>query len=367
MTAASATTVAERPPAPVLKQPKARSSRWGLARYLLLRLVLIIPTVWILITLVFFLMRVTGDPITAMLGGRASPQQIAERKHAAGFDRPILIQYWDYLWGVIHGNFGTAISDNQPISQVVATYGAATLELVVYSLIIAFLVGIPLGRWAARRYNKGLDVGIRSFAVIIYAAPIFFTAIVLKLIFSVWLGWLPASGRASIATQAYIESISPHTGIYFIDAILSGNPAYLLDVLQHALLPALALGLMTAGVFIRLIRINLLQSMRTDYVTAARARGVKEGTVVRKHAFRNALIPVVTVMGMEIAMMLGGAILTETSFEWQGLGYKLSLYLQARDFVAVQGIATVIAIIVAVASFIIDIVNALVDPRVRYE
>jgi len=137
-------------------------------------------------------------------------------------------------------------------------------------------------------------------------------------------------------------------------------------VLRHAVLPAVALGLLTAGVFIRLIRVNLLETMRADYVTAARARGVVERRVVSKHAFRNALIPVVTVMGMEIALMLGGAILTETTFEWKGIGYILSQYLLARDFVAVQGIVTAIAVVVALSSFVVDVINALVDPRVRY-
>ena len=151
-----------------------------------------------------------------------------------------------------------------------------------------------------------------------------------------------------------------------VDAILYGDTGYVFDVLRHAIMPALALGLLTAGVFIRLIRINLLETMRTDYVMAARARGVSEAKVVRKHAFRNALVPIVTVMGMQIAMMLGGAILTETTFEWQGLGYMLTHYLLARDFVAVQGIVTAIAVVVAVTSFLIDIINALVDPRVRY-
>jgi len=191
--------------------------------------------------------------------------------------------------------------------------------------------------------------------------------LLLKLVFAVWLHWLPISGRSSITTQVVLDSgVSVNTHIYILNAIETGNWSYILDVLQHAILPGLALGLLTAGVFIRLVRINLLQTLRADFVTAARARGVAESKVVSQHAFRNALIPVVTVMGMEIAMMLGGAILTETSFEWQGLGYWLSWYLRSRDFVAVQGIVTAIAVIIAVASFLIDLINALVDPRVRY-
>ncbi len=151
-----------------------------------------------------------------------------------------------------------------------------------------------------------------------------------------------------------------------VDALLWGDPKIILEVLQYALLPAVALGLLTGGVFLRLVRINLLQTLRMDYVTAARARGVSERRVVRKHAFRNALVPVVTVMGMQIALLLAGAVLTETTFEWKGIGYELTQYLKARDFLAVQGIVTAIAVIVCVASLLIDAIVALVDPRVRF-
>lgn len=345
---------------------KAVSSHGALARYLLLRLVLIIPTVFILVTVVFFFMRVIGDPITAALGGRLPASEIEARKQEAGYNDPLIVQYGRYLWGILHGDFGRT-TDNQSVSTILIHYGPATVELVFWALIVAFAVGIPLGRLAARKYNKGADIAIRSFAVLFYAAPVFFVALLLKLVFSIWLHWLPISGRASPSVQVKLESSVPtNTHIYIINALETGQWSVIVDVLKHAVLPGLALGLLTAGVFIRLIRINLLQTMRADYVTAARARGVAEKKVVSKHAFRNALIPVVTVMGMEIALMLGGAILTETTFEWQGLGYWLSQYLQRRDFVAVQGIVTAIAVVVAVASFLIDAVNALVDPRVRY-
>jgi len=338
----------------------------ALARYLLLRFVLIIPTVFILVTVVFFFMRIIGDPITASLGGRLPPDEIWARKEAAGYNDPILVQYGRYLWGILHGDFGRT-TDNQAVSTILINYGPATAELVFWGLIVALAVGIPLGRLAARKYNKGADIAIRSFAVLFYAAPVFFVALLLKLVFSIWLGWLPVSGRASPRIQTLLESgVQTNTHVYILNALQYGEWWVIQDVLLHAILPGLALGLLTAGVFIRLIRINLLQTMRADYVTAARARGVPEKKVVSKHAFRNALIPVVTVMGMEIALMLGGAILTETTFEWQGLGYWLSQYLLKRDFVAVQGITTAIAVLIAVASFLIDAINALVDPRVRY-
>jgi len=344
---------------------KAGSSH-VLARYLTLRLVLIVPTVWILVTVVFFFLRVIGDPITAAQGGRLPPDKIEQLKQAAGYNDPIIVQYGRFLWQILHGNFGKT-SDNHTVSSILITYAPATLELVFWALIVAFTIGIPLGRLAARHYNRGPDMAIRAFAILFYAAPVFFVALLLKLVFSIWLGWLPIAGRSSPGVQTAMTADGHiDTHIYIINAIISGHFSYVLDVLQHAVLPGLALGLLTAGVFIRMVRINLLQTLRADFVTAARARGVAESKVVAQHAFRNALIPVVTVMGMEIAMMLGGAILTETSFEWQGLGWVLNKYLQMRDFVAVQGIVTFFALLVSVVSFLIDVVNALVDPRVRY-
>ncbi|MDR0837594.1 MAG: ABC transporter permease [Propionibacteriaceae bacterium] len=338
----------------------------ALVKYLAIRAALIIPTVLILVTVVFFFMRVTGDPITAAMGGRLPLDRIEALKDAAGYNDPIIVQYGRFLWDLIHFDFGRT-TDNHAISEILLKYGPATLELVFWALIVAFLVGIPLGRLAARYYNKWQDMTIRTFAVFFYAAPVFFIALLLKLVFAIKLGWLPIAGRASTAVQIALDSKSKvNTHVNILNALLIGNPDYIVDVLKHAVLPAIALGLLTAGVFIRLVRINLLQTLRADFVTAARARGVKENDVVSKHAFRNALIPVVTVMGMQIAMMLGGAILTETSFEWQGLGYALSQYLLKRDFIAVQGIVTFIACVVAVASFLIDLINALIDPRVRY-
>jgi len=344
----------------------AKTSGGSLRTYLVTRLLLVIPMVWVLVTVVFFVMRVIGDPISAAFGGRLPPEQLAERKHAAGLDKPILTQYWQYLSGVLRGNFGKSLTDNQSISHVLIVKGAATVELAFWAFLVALAVGIPLGRLAARYRDKLPDVGLRLFAVLAYAMPVFFFGMLLKLLFAIKLGWLPANGRASADAELAIQNVSPNTHIYIINAILYGDSSYVIDVLKHAVLPAIALGLLVGGVFIRLVRVNLLQTLRADYVEAARARGIPERRVVRKHAFRNALIPVVTVMGLQVASLLAGAVLTEETFEWQGLGYTLAHYLLARDFVAVQGIVTAIAVVVAVVSFLIDVIAAVVDPRVRY-
>lgn len=359
---ASAETLAPDPPRPA--DPRAKKGLPPLARYLLVRLALIIPMMWVLVSMVFLLMRVIGDPITAAQGGRLSPAQIAERKAEAGLDRPLLTQYWEYIFGIARGDFGTTLTDNRQISNILLVNGAATLELAFWSLLVAFLVGVPLGRLAARYRDRSADVALRLFAILVYAAPVFFVGLLLKLAFAPF-GW-PVAGRASTGTELALQNVSPQTHIMIVDAILYGDGSYIVDVLRHALLPSIALGLLTGGVFLRLVRINLLQTLRMDYVTAARARGVAEGRVIRKHAFRNALVPVVTVMGMQIALLLGGAVLTETTFEWQGLGYQLAQYLIKRDFIAVQGIVTLLALVVCVASFLIDVIVAFVDPRVRF-
>jgi peptide/nickel transport system permease protein len=345
-----------------------KSSSSSLRTYLVTRLLLVIPMVLVLVTLVFFVMRVIGDPIESAFGGRLPPDQIAIRRHAAGLDKPLLSQYWHYILGVSHGDFGKALTDNQRISHVLIVKGAATLELVLWAILVALTVGIPLGRFAARYRDRFPDVGLRLFAVLAYAMPVFFLGLLFQLLFAIKLGWFFSSGRASPDVELAITApnVAHDTHIYILNAILYGTSSDVIDVLRHTVLPAAALGLLVGGIFIRLVRVNLLQTMRSDYVESARARGVPERQVIRRHAFRNALIPVVTVMGLQVAALLGGSVLTEETFEWQGLGFTLTNYLLKRDFVAVQGIVTAIAVIVAIVSFLIDVITAVVDPRVRY-
>ena len=357
----TAASIAQPPPA--LSAPRRKGG--GLGRYILIRFLLMIPTVFILVTVVFFLLRITGDPITAALGGRLPADQLAERIHEAGYDRPVIVQYFEYLGQIFTGNFGTTLTDNRPVVEVLATYGVATFELVVYSVLVALVVGIPLGMVAAALRDRWPDALLRVSAILFYATPVFFSGLVAKLVFSVWLGWFPVSGRADVRTEIALER-EGGTGFYLIDAIASGNPAYVQDVLLHAVLPALTLGLLTAGIFLRLVRTNVIGTYNMPYVEAARSRGVGEFRLVRKHAYKPALIPIITVIGLQIALLLGGAVLTETTFEWQGLGFQLTGYLASRDYIAVQGIVALIAVIVAVTNFFVDIIAALLDPRVRY-
>jgi peptide/nickel transport system permease protein len=323
-----------------------------------------IPMIWVLLTVVFLMMRVApGDPISATLGGKLSPDELARRQAALGFDRPLIVQYLDYLWDAVRFKFGTTITDGQTIGSIITENGGATLTLTVAALLFALVIGLPLGLIAGRFRETVPDAFIRIFAILGYAAPPFFVGLLAQLLFAKNLDLLPASKMASPIVQA---TAVEHTHILLIDLAIEGNWDGFWDVIRHLILPGITLGLLITGVFIRLVRVNVGQALGGDYVEAARARGVPERRVVSLHAFRNALIPVVTVMGLQAALLLGGAVLTEQTFSWPGLGSRLLQYLNSRDYIGVQGLITFFALIVVVISLIIDIVNALIDPRVRY-
>ncbi|MGI8696769.1 MAG: ABC transporter permease [Mycobacteriales bacterium] len=343
----------------------AAHSAGSLRTYLLVRIALVIPMVVLLLTLVFLLLRVApGDPVQAALGGHVPQSVINQRRHAAGYDRPVLVQYGSYLRQVLTGNFGRTLTDNRSISSIIATNGAATLELTIVALLIAIGVGLPVGMLAGRFRDGWFDLGARTFGVVVYAAPVFLTGLLSQLIFAKWLAVLPSNGQADQLTLAF--SLKPHTNILLIDALIDGSGSALVDVVKHLVLPAFTLGLLISGVFIRLVRVNVIQTMRGDYVEAARARGIVERRVVVRHAFRNALVPVITVVGLHAALLMSGAVLTEVTFNWPGIGQALINYLNLRDYTAVQGIITVFALVVVAISLLIDLLSAWADPRVRY-
>jgi peptide/nickel transport system permease protein len=341
-----------------------RSQGTSLRTYLLTRLGLAIPTVLILLTMVFLLMRVApGNPIQAALGGHVSQEEIDRRSAEAGYDRPILTQYVEYIGNAVTLDLGTTLTDHRTVTSIIVENGSATLELTIFAFAIAVLVGVSIGLLAGRYRDTWVDTSGRMFGIVVYAAPVFFVGFLLQLLFGSVLGWLPTTGRVGPITEFELDKT---THFYLIDSIISGNWNALGDVLEHLILPAVTLGLLVSGVLIRLVRVNLLQTMKGDYVEAARARGVSERRVVLHHAFRNALVPVVTVAGLQFAILLGGAILTEQTFNWPGIGAELVRYLNNRDYIAVQGIITVFALAVVLVSLLIDVVNAFIDPRVRY-
>jgi peptide/nickel transport system permease protein len=285
------------------------------------------------------------------------------REHAAGFDKPLIVQYWEYIRQVLGGHFGTTITDHRAVTQIVSQNGAATLELTVSAMFVALVVGLPLGMLAGRMRDTWVDASARLFGIVIYAAPVFFLGLLAQELFGHVLGWLPTSSQASVLTQL---DIKPHTNILVLDAMIDGKWGALPDVLKHLVLPAVTLGLVIGGVVIRLVRVNVIQSLKGDYIEAARARGIGERGVVVRHALRNALVPIVTVTGLQAALLLSGAVLTEETFNWPGIGNRLVFYLESRDYTAVQGIITVFTLAVVVISLLIDVINAWIDPRVRF-
>jgi peptide/nickel transport system permease protein len=336
----------------------------SLKTYLLTRMALVLPMVFILLTMVFLLMRVApGDPISASLGGHVAPAEIATIRHRLGYDKPIITQYREYLWNTVRGDFGTTITDRREVRDVIAVNGAATLELTFFAMIVALVVGVTVGLLAGRFRDTPMDVGGRLFGIVIYAMPVFFLGFLAQLFFGSYLGVLPTSDQASPITQALLTT---RTNIFLLDAALEHNWSAFWDIFRHLILPATTLGLVISGIFIRLIRVNVIRTLKDDYIEAARARGIPERSVVYRHAFRNALVPVVTVVGLQMALLLSGAVLTEETFNWPGLGHELIFYLGNRDYAAVQGIIVVFALVVVFVSVLIDLVSAFIDPRIRY-
>jgi peptide/nickel transport system permease protein len=270
------------------------------------------------------------------------------------------VQYVEYLGQIGSGDFGRTLTDNRPVSSIIIQSGAATVQLAIAALLIAVLVGVPVGLRAGRYRDGTFDTVARVTSIVTYAIPTFFLGLILQLLCG---SFLPTSGAASGVVLATVPEV---THIVVIDALIDGDGPAALDALLHLILPAVTLGIITAGVFARLVRVNLIQTLRADYVEAASARGIPAGRVVVRHAFRNALVPVVTVMGLQAALLLSGAVLTENTFNWPGIGQALVHYLNNRDYVAVQGIITAFALVVVVVSLLIDVVTVIVDPRVKY-
>lgn len=334
----------------------------SLRRYIVARIALTLPMLLILLTVVFLLLRVApGDPIAATVGDRVSAAELEARRAAAGLDDPMVVQYGRYMLGAITGDFGNPVTDRRTTTQVIADTFPATFELTFVAIVVAVGVGIVVGAVSGRLRDTPFDIGGRLFGIVAYAAPIFWVGLLGQLIFSVRLGWFPTGGRASgFGAPEHV------TGFYVVDSLVTGNWEALGASLHHLVLPGVTLGLVFGGIFVRFVRVNMLQTLRADYVEAAHARGVNERTVVVRHALKNALVPVVTVVGLQFALLLGGAILTERVYSWPGLGTALLGFIGSRDYVGVQGIITFYAVVVVVISLLIDLANALIDPRIRH-
>jgi peptide/nickel transport system permease protein len=340
----------------------SRSS--SLRDYILTRLLLAPLMVWLITTLVFLLLRATpGDPVDALLGPRAPQAAKEELRQQLGLNQPLWLQYLNYMGSLVRLDLGKSLtSQGQTVWDIIQKFFPATVELASYSLAIALIVGVFIGILSASRPNTPLDLGGRLFGILTYSIPMFWFGMVLQLIFAVQLGWFPLGTRFPITMSAP----ATWTGLYTVDSLLQGNLSQFFTALYYLALPCLTLGILISGIFERIVRVNLKQTLRADYVEAARARGIPESRILVSHALKNALIPVITILGLTLASLLGGAILTEVTFSWPGLANRLYKAIAQRDYPTVQGIVVFFAAIVAVASIAIDILNAAIDPRIRY-
>jgi len=337
----------------------------GLRRYILARIALTVPMVLILGTLVFLILRVIpGDPVSSALGPKGSPETVARLKEQLGLNDPLAVQYAHFLGSIVTFDFGNSLTGgHRPIIDEMSERFPATLELVTPAAILALVIGVFGGAWAASRRKRTTDYSMRIYSVVIYSLPIFWLGLMFQLLFGLRLHWLPIASRIDGVAGTTLHHI---TNIYSLDALLTGNWVALKSVLLHMVLPTLTLGLVLSGVFVRLTRINVIETMQQDYIEAARARGIHERVVVYGHALKNAMIPVITLIGLQVAILLAGAVLTETVFSWPGMGSYLVERISSRDYTAVQSVIVMFAMFVALISLAVDIVYSLVDPRVRY-
>jgi peptide/nickel transport system permease protein len=331
--------------------------------YIAARFLLMIPMVFILLSLVFVVLRVMpGDPVSAMLGGHA-PQSVIDKKRAElGLDKPIGAQYLDYVAQLARLDLGKSMILEERVSTPILAKLPATVELTFCGLLFCLGIGVPLGVRAARRRRTGHDFGIRLYANVVYCIPVFWLGLMLQMTLGVFLNAFPIAGRIGARV---ISAEFDKTGFYILDTILAGDMYALGDVLYHLVLPALTLGVTLSGVFVRLTRANMLDTLKSDYVLAARARGLPERVVVYRHALKNALIPVITMLGLQFSALLAGAILTETTFSWPGMGRLLLERIYLRDYPTIQGVIVVYAAFVSLVSLVVDIVYAVIDPRVK--
>ncbi len=340
------------------------SRRAALQSYLLVRLLLAPLMLWTIVTVVFLLMRVApGDPTDAILGNRAPESAKNALREQLGLNKPLFFQYLDYIFHLMRLNLGDSLtSKGVTVWEIIAKHFPATVELTFYGMLIAVIVGVGLGIITASRPNTPLDAGGRLFGLITYSLPIFWVGMLLQLIFAVQLRWFP------LGTRFPLSETPPQTitGLYTLDSLMTLQLDKLPTALYYLALPSFTLGILLSGIFERMVRVNLKQTLQADYVDAAKARGIPEKTIMIAHAMKNALIPVITVLGLTFAALLGGAVLTEVTFSWPGLGNQLYRAISLRDYPTVQGLMAFFATIVVFASILIDLINAYVDPRIRY-
>lgn len=336
-------------------------------QFIFRRLGLVIPTFIGITLLTFaFVHLIPGDPIMIMAGERGiSPERHALLMHQFGLDLPIWKQYFIYIQGVLHGDLGISLSSRTPVWNEFIPRFQATLELGICAMLFAIIIGIPVGIIAAVKRGSIFDHTAVSISLAGYSMPIFWWGIMLIMFVSVKLNLLPVSGR--ISDVVFLDDSKPLTGFMLVDTLLWGEPGDFKDAIQHLILPAIVLGTIPLAVIVRMTRSAMLEVLGEDYIRTARAKGLTPLRVILVHALRNAMLPVITIIGLQVGSLLAGAILTETIFSWPGLGRWLIEALQRRDYPVVQGGVLLIAILIIAVNFIVDILYGVVNPRIRHK
>ena len=331
--------------------------------FIVRRVLLVIPTFVAIAFLTFVAIRlVPGDPIEVRTGERGiAPERLAQFRHELGLDQPVWKQFLDYLWQLAHGDFGTSTSTHAPVLSEFATLFPATIELALSAMLFAVIIGIPVGVIAATRRGTYVDYTLMGVALTGFSMPIFWWGLLLILLFSVTLGWTPVSGRIDLVY--YFE---PVTGFMLIDSWLSGEEGAFSSAVSHLILPTIVLGTIPLATIARMTRSTMLEVLGEDYVRTARAKGLSPFRVIGIHALRNALIPVVTVIGLQVGMLMAGAVLTEYIFSWPGIGTWLIESIQRRDYPVLQGGVLLISATVIAINILVDLLYGVLNPRIRH-
>ncbi|WP_234553679.1 ABC transporter permease [Thermus caliditerrae] len=332
--------------------------------YVLRRLLGLVPVLFGITLLVFlFLKLIPGDPAQAILGERGTPEQLAALREKLGLNKPLYVQYLTFVKNILTGDLGTSAVSTIPVAEELKRRWPATFELALAAILVAVVLGIPIGILAAVRKNSLLDTLSMSLSLVGVSMPVFWLGLLFVYLFAVNLHWLPTGGRLS--TDLAID-FRPITGFLVLDGLLSLKPQVLGDALRHLLLPALTLGTIPLAILTRITRSAMLEVLSQDYVRTARAKGLGERQVILKHALKNALLPVVTIVGLQFGTLLGGAILTETIFSWPGIGSYIYEGILNRDYPVVQAGVLVVATAFVLVNLLVDLSYALLDPRIQY-
>ena len=330
-------------------------------RFVVRRLLLLVPILLGLSILVFAWIRaLPGGPAQALLGERATPETVRQIEQQYGLDDPVYVQYWRYVKTTAGGDLGTSINSRRPVSEELKQRFPATIELAVAAMLFAMVLGVPLGYVAAKRYGGPVDQASLILSLLGVSIPIFFLAILLKYVFAIKLGLLPTVGRISV-----LIDLEHPTNFYVLDALIAGNPEALWDTIKHLILPAIALGSIPLAIVARITRAATLDVQNEDYVRTARAKGLPPLIVDTRHIFRNAMLPIATIIGLQTGLLLSGAVLTETVFAFPGMGTWLVQAIEDRNYPVLQGGILFVSLVFVLVNLLVDLSYALINPRIR--